>query len=81
MIAFINSPFQAYVLKCYLQTLNTSKAVVVIIREYNKVMGLSDTTTIKRCLSGKNIKYIVVRDGLSKLQIILILVRLLQLIA
>jgi len=70
MIAFINSPFQAYVLRCYLTSNNIKKTIFVVIREYNKVKGLTDTKTIKRCLDDKNIKYIIVKDGISKLKIL-----------
>ena len=73
MIAFINSPFQAYVLRCYLTSNNINKTIFVVIREYNKFKGLSDAKTIKRCLDDRNIKYIIVKDGISKLKIFPIL--------
>lgn len=72
MIAFINSPFQAYVLRCYLSSLKIAEPITVIIREYNNNKELSDNNAIKQCLIGKNIDYIIIRNGISKFKIFLI---------
>ena len=72
MIAFINSPFQAYVLRCYLSSLKIAGPITVVIREYNNNKELSDNNAIKHCLTGKNINYIIIRNGISKFKIFLI---------
>jgi hypothetical protein len=78
MIAFINSPFQAFVLHCYLCSINYDLEIHIVIREYNNFKELSDTNVIKRCLSQHNSKYIIVRNGISRLKIMLIMWHILR---